>query len=245
MEPPSPTSDPPPREPGFELPPGLLQRFLDNGERRDSLVLVIAEWVAKEIITGSLLPGADLNSVDLAARFSTSRTPVREALNLLDREGLIELTARRRPRVATLDAGQIESAYHLLSNLFGMVAEEVASKSDGTDLSPLDVQMQRMQVAYRTNDVDSYFWANVDFHDTCGEIADNSMLKRTVDSLGLRVLRFRHRTLTVPGQLKPSVDDHARLLRAFRERDIELAGALSRSLVRHSLRTLQGTIGRE
>ena len=49
--------------------------------------------------TDSSPPGADLNSVELATRFGTSRTPVREALMLLEKEGLVEIPPRRRPRV--------------------------------------------------------------------------------------------------------------------------------------------------
>lgn len=73
---------------------------LDLDEPRDSLVGKIAADIARAIADGDLLPGADLNSVELAARFGTSRTPVREALMLLEKEGLVEIPPRRRPRVA-------------------------------------------------------------------------------------------------------------------------------------------------
>src|SRR3546814_1769546 len=72
---------------------------IDLKERSDSLVGRIAADVARAITEGRLTPGADLNSVELAARFGTSRTPVREALMLLEKEGLVEIPPRRRPRV--------------------------------------------------------------------------------------------------------------------------------------------------
>ncbi|MBY8862334.1 GntR family transcriptional regulator [Nocardia sp. CA2R105] len=224
------------------VPPGLLRRFLDNGERQDSLVLEIAEQIAQEIITSTRLPGSDLNSVDLSTRFSTSRTPIREALGLLEREGLVELPARRRPRVAGLDTAQIESAYLLLGQLYGVISERVANCSDSIDIDRVAEHMAVMQQAADNDDVARYFWANVDFHDTCGELARDPLLKRTVDSLGLRVLRFRYLTLALPGQLTLSAQDHARLVRAFREEDSELAGALARSLVRSSLRALKSSL---
>ena len=80
----------------------MLQRSMAGGSIADE----IAVAVATEIIEGRLSPGDDLNSVDLARMFSTSRTPVREALLMLEREGFVEIAARRRPRVARLDAGR-------------------------------------------------------------------------------------------------------------------------------------------
>src|SRR4051812_28729118 len=64
---------------------------LDLKERSDSLVGRIANEIARAISDGSLEPGADLTSVELATRFGTSRTPVREALMLLEKEGLVEI----------------------------------------------------------------------------------------------------------------------------------------------------------
>ncbi|MFB9127675.1 GntR family transcriptional regulator, partial [Paraburkholderia dipogonis] len=59
----------------------------DEEEQGDaSPVGEIVDWVARGIIEGRLQPGDDLNSVDLAKRFNVSRTPVREALFVLNRE---------------------------------------------------------------------------------------------------------------------------------------------------------------
>ena len=74
-----------------------LARMLNLHERREPLVVQVATWVGLGIIEGRLRPGQDLNSVDLSHRFNSSRTPVREALMLLEQEGLVEIRARRRP----------------------------------------------------------------------------------------------------------------------------------------------------
>jgi hypothetical protein len=71
-----------------------LVRLLKLNERREPLVVQVATWVGLGVIEGRLRPGQDLNSVDLSHRFKTSRTPVREALMLLEQEGLVEIRAR-------------------------------------------------------------------------------------------------------------------------------------------------------
>ena len=77
----------------------LLVRSLGVDDRGDSLVAQIAGDVGLRIIEGELLPGDEVNSVDLAKQFGTSRTPVREALLMLEKHRMVEVPARRRPRV--------------------------------------------------------------------------------------------------------------------------------------------------
>src|SRR5688572_19053087 len=75
----------------------LLRVLGRHGETR-SIVDDIVLAIGTDIIEGRLKPGDDLNSVELARTFGSSRTPVREALLTLEREGFVELSARRRPR---------------------------------------------------------------------------------------------------------------------------------------------------
>jgi len=75
----------------------IIRRVLSGTMAHDSLVIDIACTIGAEVLDGTLPPGRDLNSVDLADRFGTSRTPVREALVILEKEGLVEISPRRRP----------------------------------------------------------------------------------------------------------------------------------------------------
>ena len=91
----------------------MRRMLLRDGRRTVSLVDHIVEDIAPQIIVGRLPPGADLNSVDLARRYASSRTPVREALLTLQREGLVEIPARRRPRVALVTLDQVRDIYQV------------------------------------------------------------------------------------------------------------------------------------
>ncbi|HKS70467.1 MAG TPA: GntR family transcriptional regulator, partial [Ktedonobacterales bacterium] len=73
----------------------IFADVLERTAGRDSLVGKIAEWIGSAIIEGRLRPGDDLNSVALSHRFQTSRTPVREALMILEKEGLVTIPPRR------------------------------------------------------------------------------------------------------------------------------------------------------
>ena len=102
-----------------------LVRLLKLNERREPAVVQVASWVGLGIIEGRLLPGEDLNSVELSHRFKSSRTPVREALMLLEQEGLVEMRARRRPRVAAFTPERVKEIYFVRQHLLSLDEPEI------------------------------------------------------------------------------------------------------------------------
>ncbi|HEY3463498.1 MAG TPA: GntR family transcriptional regulator [Amycolatopsis sp.] len=220
-------------------PPDVLRRMLLDGRTDVSLVDRIVEDLARRIIDGSLAPGADVNSVDLARRFSTSRTPVREALLTLQREGLVDIPARKRPRVAPVTLAQARELYEIRASLHALVSELIVAQ--GPDLSRLREWQAHLREDAARGDVDAYFWHNVSFRQAEAEVAGNRQLTRLLGSLGLRTLQLRHVSLSLPGRLDRSVADHERLLAAYADRDADLAVALTRSIIMTGLHSIEAS----
>jgi len=217
----------------------VLERLLRLRDRREPLVAQIAEWVGAGIIEGRLEPGQDLNSVDLSRRFDTSRTPVREALMLLEQEGLVEMKARRRPRVAAPSLQDIRDIYQVRKQLLSMLAGLLVDRADDEELGELRTRVERMRKLADAGDVDAYFWSHVLLQERMTEIVGNSTLKQILDSLALRTLMLRHLSLTRSGRLAYSIDDQERLLQAVEERDGELASALIAGATVRALRAVE------
>ncbi|MEV7038284.1 GntR family transcriptional regulator [Amycolatopsis sp. NPDC051061] len=220
-------------------PPDVLRRMLLDGRADVSLVDRIVEDLARRIIDGSLPPGADVNSVDLARRFSTSRTPIREALLTLQREGLVDIPARRRPRVAPVTLAQARELYEIRASLHALVSELIVARSP--DLSVLASWQAHLRDDAASGDVDAYFWHNVSFRQAEAEVAGNRQLTRLLGSLGLRTLQLRHVSLSLPGRLDRSVADHERLLAAYADGDAALAVALTRSIIMTGLHSIEAS----
>lgn len=220
-------------------PPDVLRRMLLDGRADVSLVDRIVEDLARRIIDGSLPPGADVNSVELARRFSTSRTPVREALLTLQREGLVDIPARRRPRVAPVTLAQARELYEIRASLHALVSELIVAQR--ADLSVLASWQAHLRDDAARGDVDAYFWHNVSFRQAEAEVAGNRQLTRLLGSLGLRTLQLRHVSLSLPGRLDRSVADHERLLAAYADGDAVLAVALTRSIIMTGLRSIEAS----
>jgi DNA-binding GntR family transcriptional regulator len=214
-------------------------RMLKRGMPGNGIADEIAVAVATEIIEGRLSPGDDLNSVELARMFSTSRTPVREALLVLQREGFVEIAARRRPRVSRLALREVRELYHLRAYLYSVVSRTVVRVATEADLEALRGHQRALESAAADDDVDSYFWVNVQYRNTETEISRDATIRRVLDTLGLRALQLRHLSLSQPGRLQPSLSDHARLLRAYEDGDANLAAALTQSLVLGGLAAIE------
>ncbi|HEY2694269.1 MAG TPA: GntR family transcriptional regulator [Pseudonocardiaceae bacterium] len=218
----------------------LLGQLL-HADGETSLVDRIVADVAMRIIDGRLAPGADVNSVELAKRCGSSRTPVREALLTLQREGLVDIPARRRPRVAPVTLTQVRELYEVRASLHGLVSELIVRDAADADLAVLHDWHARLRRDAERADVDGYFWHNVAFRLAEADVSGNSQLARMLRSLGLRTLQLRHVSLSLPGRLDRSVDDHERLLTAYADRDAPLAVAITRSIVLGGLRAIEAS----
>lgn len=217
----------------------LISGWDDAADDDNSLVRNIAASVGRDIVEGRLQPGDVLNSVQLAKQFGTSRTPVREAILKLEKQGVVETTPRRRPRVASMSVSEVRNDYEIRAALNGLVSELICSRARDDQIASLWHWQHQLDKATEADDVDAYFWANVEFRHHEADLTQNPQLRRTLDRLGLRTLRLRHLSLSYPGRIAISCEEHRRLLRAYEQRSTDLAVALNRSITIAGLRTIE------
>src|ERR1700742_355382 len=139
----------------------IIRRVAAKDDDRASLVTEIACEVGAEILEGIRSPGSDLNSVELARRFRTSRTPTREAVVILEKEGLVEILPRRRPRVADLSIDEIREIYRVRAAMLGLIAAEVVRVAADPEIAELRELLREMERTEHANDRDGYYWSNV------------------------------------------------------------------------------------
>jgi DNA-binding GntR family transcriptional regulator len=221
----------------------IIRRVASKDDDRSSLVTEIACVVGAEILEGIRRPGSDLNSVELARRFRTSRTPTREAVVILEKEGLVEILPRRRPRVADLSIAEIREIYRVRAAMLGLIAAEVVRLASNEEIAELRVILRGMERAVTAGDRDGYYWGNVSFHERFADMAHNRTLQRILETLVLRSLRLRRVTLTQPERMQRSFADHTRLVGALEDRDAELASALIKANVLGALKLLEQMAG--
>lgn len=207
-----------------DAPPELL-RLLQLSDRREPVVIDIVVWVALAIIRGQLVPGQDLNSVELATRFGSSRTPVREALAVLESNGLIEMRARKRPRVASFGREQSREVFFVRGQLLSALARDAVEIATDEEVATLDLHVSRLRELAELRDDDRYRWAHYSFFDELVAISGNATARAILNSLFLRTLPVR-RALSRPHRLDESLYYAELILAAAHRRDAELAALL-------------------
>jgi len=183
----------------------------------------VANRLRERIYDGLLHPGQAIDEAALCGHFGISRTPLREALKVLDREGLVELVPRRGCVVRSLSIEELEELFPVIAVLEGLCAREAVNRSTEADLAELEAMHRRMEDLAVAGDINAYYEENFRIHELIQTLAGNRWLKRVTTDLR-RILRLaRHEQLKRPGRLRESLEEHRGLMDAFRARDPQLA----------------------
>ena len=215
-----------------------IARVLENSDRTNPRVSSIAQEIGCAIIEGRLHPGDDLNTVDLSKQFQTSRTPVKEALLLLEKEGLVTVPPYRRPYVARVSLEEIREIYQVRTNLLALVAELVVRTASDEAIAALRTRLPYIHEMVISKNLEGVFWANVAFRNLEVDICGNRQVKRILDSLGLRTLQLRYLSVSLAPS-KRRISDREHLVAAYEERTAPLAIELTRSMVIRSLAIIE------
>lgn len=140
----------------------------------------------------------------------------------------------------SLSLKEIREIYHARGSLLGILASDIATNASIESINSLKPYLEGMRRAQEQNDILSYFWINMDFHEKNSGLTNNKTVKRIIDSLLLRTLRLRRLGLLKPGRLKRSIEDHAWLVRAYEDRDANLAAAITYSNHMGGLAAVEG-----
>jgi len=194
---------------------------------QDKLADRVAGWLRDSIMAGRLRPGENLRLVSLAERLGVSTTPVREALALLHKEGLVAGEPRRGFRVARLSRADIRDLFLLHAFIAGLLAERavaVLSAGDIDHLAELNAEIKR---CVRQGDQLRAVELNHEFHRIVNKAAGPTVLLRFLADMS------RWTTSEVPGWPTAAGQDHGPIIRALRRRD----GKLARTLIERHVRS--------
>lgn len=183
----------------------------------------LRESIEEEIATGRLLPGTHLDEVELATRFKVSRTPIREALNLLLGEGLIESRPRRGAVVAQISPPRLIEMFEVMAELEAMCARLASRRITDEELAALEAAHEACRGAAETRDTDAYFYANERFHYALYTASHNAFLFEQAAALQRKLRPYRRLQLRVRNRLSGSFAEHQAILDALRAGDTERA----------------------
>jgi DNA-binding GntR family transcriptional regulator len=185
----------------------------------------VTDAVREAIVSGKFALGEKLSEGTLAQQFGVSRTPVREALKQLEREGLVEINPRVGTCVSKPTEQEISELFTVKEVLEGLAAGLLAKRGDVTELKDLQNALQDMEQAVKLEDTHAYVEANDRFHDAIIKGSGNSKLQFHFSLLinQLPYKRFVFLTLDQPQRLEKSVMEHRQIVEAIQSKDAQVA----------------------
>jgi len=196
---------------------------------KSSLVDQAHAAIRERILDNAYPPGHRALESELAQALGISRTPVREALIRLQKEGLVEVVPRHGMRVLPVSPADMAEMYVVLSALESAAAEAVAARRPSDDeLKPLVQATRDMDRALKADDLDAWAAADERFHRTLVDLAGNRMLQATVENFWDRAHRARMVTLRMRPKPVNSTQEHTALVERLRAGDARGALELNR-----------------
>lgn len=191
----------------------------------ETLVDRVYHEIQNKILNNTWSTGHQALEQELAEELGVSRTPVREALMRLERDGLVKVVPRHGMRVLPISLTDVLEIYQILTSLESLSVELAAArKLSAKELQFLERASQAMNKAHEASDLKAWAQADEDFHYHLVELSGNRILTEMVDNFWARAQRARLTMLSLRNSPTNSTREHAKLLDAIRNGD----GALAR-----------------
>jgi DNA-binding GntR family transcriptional regulator len=197
--------------------------------------------IKDEILDNSLPPGTPLPVERFLRQMKLSRTPVREAILRLEREGLVEIRPRLGTFAAHLDLRKIREMYYVRGVLEGSAARLAAATAPQEALDEIEGELRSHNTGAGA-DVAVISEVGQRLHRLIVEQCGNHVLADTIRSLQDHFVRFRHVSLQLPEKVLSSHREHLLIVEALQRRDGDTSERLVREHLEHAARFLMESL---
>lgn len=159
---------------------------------RVSLRESVYRLIQQAIVAGELQPGQHIRDGELAAQLGVSRTPVREALQRLEDEGLVEMQSGVFTRVVPLNMQAAQDAFSVVAVLHALATRLAVSLLTADDITALRRANDNLIKALDTNNVSAALQADDTFHHVFVRVANNHEIQHTLEYLMPKVRRLEY-----------------------------------------------------
>ena len=183
----------------------------------------------RRILENEMPAGTSMLEQEVAAQLGMSRTPVREALIVLAKEGMVEVRPRQGMRVLPVSADDMEEIYQILTALEAEAAGDIARRGlPKRRLKALRDAVRQMDEALESDDLVGWAAADARFHQLLIDGSRNARLRALVQQFWDQAHRVRMLTLRLRPKPTTSNRDHLALVEAIERRDGDAAQAIHR-----------------
>jgi len=199
----------------------------------------VADWLAERIIAGEEPPGSRLRETELARRAGVSRSPVREALRILESEGLVQIVPRYGAQVAHIGVADVEELYACRMLLEPVSTRLAVGALSSDDVDELDVVRREMEGA--VGDPPRFLSVNIRYFQRLAGRCPNETLRELVELTWKKAVRYWSIFARLPRYPEISIVQHEALHDAVRRGDGEAAEHADRLILERALQEIVAT----
>lgn len=200
---------------------------------------VVFNTLRDAILTGKLVPGERLMENQLAEKLGVSRTPVREALRMLELENLVELVPRKGAQVLDMSEKDIINILEVRSALEGLATSVACKKMTKEDLQQLKNMEVDFEKAVADNDVEHFVDIDEDFHDLIFAATENDKLINIFRNLRIQLYRYRMaQAKNNETSMSTIVAHHRSIIRAIENHDGEEGASIAQGHIKYQTESI-------
>jgi DNA-binding GntR family transcriptional regulator len=175
--------------------------------------------VKQVLLSSKYAPGARVDIEELCRDLGVSRTPIFDALNRLEAEGLVEIIPRKGVYLVTLSEEKAQELYEVREILEARATRLAARNMTDRQLEQLKRALDKQASCLASGDAQGYANATIKFHNSIIEAAGNKTLERLLNAVHSQMEALRLRTLYLPARLRQSFAEHRKIFEALSKRD--------------------------
>ena len=206
---------------------------------------VVSQALRQAIKDGVLLPGERLMEIQLAEELGVSRTPIREAIRILEQEGFIVMVPRRGTYVADISLKDIAQVFEIRSALEELAAGLAAERITPDELEQLERILVEINEFIAHDEFDKIVDADIRFHEILYQASRNDRLVDILHNLREQMLRFRSISMHYPGRLAATWEEHRRLVEFIADKNSSMARKVAKKHMENSEKTLLEGISKD
>ena len=180
---------------------------------------VVFNTLREAILKGELKPGERLMELQLAAKLGVSRTPIREAIRMLQQEGLAVTIPRRGAEVAAMTEKDMEDVLQVREALEILSVQLASEKITKEQIAELEERLKAFEQAVETAEVKQIAQSDIDFHDLIYTAAENPRLVVLLNNLREQIYRYRVEYLKDEKNYPRLIEEHRQIMQGLKERN--------------------------
>lgn len=184
---------------------------------------VVFNTLREAILKGDLKPGERLMELQLAAKLGVSRTPIREAIRMLEQEGLAVTTPRKGAEVAKMTLKDMEDVLEIRASLDELASQVATVRITDEQLVRLKERKQDFEISLKSGNVKMIAEADVKFHDVIYEATNNPKLVSMLNNLREQIYRYRIEYLKDTDKYPTLIKEHEEIYQSLLAHDEEAA----------------------